>query len=71
VNPREFDKQGEDKQNNLIILKTGNESTVSYWAGFAWDRAGKITSPEAWKQYVDAFAQGLLSPIDVSTSVLR
>ncbi|MDX6445280.1 MAG: hypothetical protein QOH71_2354 [Blastocatellia bacterium] len=71
VNPREFDKQGDDKQNNLIILKTGNENPVSYWAGFAWDRAGKITSPEAWKQYVDAFAQGLLSPIDLSTSVLR
>jgi Domain of unknown function (DUF4861) len=66
VNPREFDKQAEDKQNNLIVLKPG--MSVSYWAGFAWDRAGKITSAEAWKKYVDEFAQGLLSPIEISVA---
>jgi Domain of unknown function (DUF4861) len=66
VNPREFDKQAEDKQNNLIVLKPAPGSSVSYWAGFAWDRAGRITSAAAWKQYVDEFAEGLLSPIEVS-----
>jgi Domain of unknown function (DUF4861) len=69
VNPEQFDKQAEDKQNNLIVLKAGSEKTVSYWAGFAWDRAGKITSAEAWTKYLDAFAKGLSSPIDVSVSV--
>jgi Domain of unknown function (DUF4861) len=77
VNPEEFDKQAEDKQNNLIVLKatTANPSaagtpalSVSYWAGFAWDRAGRITSAEAWKKYVDEFSQGILSPIEVSVS---
>ena len=66
VNPRWFGKQAEDKQNNLIVLKPA--TSVSYWAGFAWDRAGKITSAEAWKKYVDEFAEGLDSPIVVSVS---
>jgi hypothetical protein len=68
VNPEALDKQAEDKQNNLMVLKAGTQSPVSYWAGFAWDRAGKITSPEAWKKYVDEFAQGVLSPIEVSVA---
>jgi len=66
VNASQFDKQAEDKQNNLLVLKAGTETLVSYWAGFAWDRAGKITSAEAWKKYVDEFAQGVLSPIEVT-----
>jgi len=38
---------------------------VSYWAGFAWDRAGQITSAESWKTYVDQFSERLRSPIEV------
>ena len=68
VNPKEFDKQAEDKQNNLIVLKAGAGIPVSYWAGFAWDRAVRITSAAAWKKYVDEFSEGLLSPIEVSIS---
>src|SRR3989442_1088189 len=66
--PQQFDKQAEDKQNKLIVLKPGTEKPVSYWAGFAWDRAGKITSADAWKTYVDAFATGLRSPIEISVT---
>jgi len=67
VNPGEFDKQAEDKQNNLILLKPGIE-TASYWAGFAWDRAGKITSSEAWNKYVQEFSEKLLSPLEITVS---
>jgi hypothetical protein len=63
---QQFDKQAEDKQNNLIVLKPGTAKPVSYWAGFAWDRAGKITSAGAWKKYVDEFASSLRSPIEIS-----
>jgi len=66
VNPGELDKQAEDKQNNLIVLKAGSGNTVSYWAGFAWDRAGKITSADEWKKYVDEFSQGVRSPVEVT-----
>jgi len=68
VNPKSFDKQAEDAKNDLVVLKASTDAPVSYWAGFAWDRAGHITSPDAWKKYVDEFAQGVLSPIDVSVS---
>ncbi len=78
VDPKKLDKQAEDKLNNLLLVKadTGNSLvlswnpplTVSYWAGFAWDKAGQITSADAWKKYVDEFAQGLASPIEVSVA---
>ena len=67
VDPRAFDKQAEDNRNNLLVLKPGAEKR-SYWAGFTWDRAGKITSATAWKKYVDDFAQGLTTPIEVTVS---
>jgi hypothetical protein len=63
VDPSAVDKAGEDKLNHLLILKPG---IATYWAGFAWDRAGQITSAESWKAYVDQFAERLQSPIDVS-----
>jgi hypothetical protein len=63
-----LDKQAEDKLNRLLLLKPNADNAISYWAGFAWDRTGQITTAEAWKSYVDQFAQGLLSPVEVSVS---
>jgi hypothetical protein len=68
VNPATLDRQSDDKQNNLVILKAGTQTPVSYWAGFAWDRAGKITSAQAWNMYVDGFAEGLRSPVEISVT---
>jgi hypothetical protein len=67
VNPRDVDKVTEDKLNHLLVLNpTMNTLPVSYWAGFAWDRAGKITSTEAWNKYVDEFAEARRSPIAIT-----
>lgn len=66
VNQNEVDKLGEDKLNNLVLLKPSNTVPVSYWAGFAWDRAGKIPSAAAWNRYVDEFAEARRSPIGIS-----
>jgi Domain of unknown function (DUF4861) len=66
VDPNAVDKAGEDKSNHLVILKPGVAAPITYWAGFAWDRAGQITSAESWKSYVDQFAGRLHSPIEVS-----
>lgn len=68
VDPKSFQKQAEDKENNLLVVKTDGSGTISYWAGFAWDRAGKINDQDAWKKYVSEFAQGVASPIEVSVS---
>lgn len=66
VDPRLVDKLTEDKLNHLLVLKPGITTPVTYWAGFAWDRAGKIMSQESWNAYVDQFAERLRSPIEVS-----
>ncbi|HEX6047546.1 MAG TPA: DUF4861 family protein [Pyrinomonadaceae bacterium] len=66
VNPGDVDKQAEDQRNNLLVMKPKSAFPVSYWAGFAWDRAGRITSADAWKKYVDEFGERLRSPIGVS-----
>ena len=66
LNSEDVEKVAEDARNNLIVLKQRTSPSVSYWAGFAWDRAGRITSAEAWKKYVDEFAERLRSPIEVA-----
>src|SRR5215213_7647596 len=66
VSPSDVDKLVEDKLNHLVVLKPRSAFPVTYWAGFAWDRAGKITSAESWNNYVDQFAERLRSPIDVA-----
>ena len=65
VDPSAVDKVAEDKLNQLVILKPGVATPITYWAGFAWDRAGQITSAESWKAYVDQFAERLRSPIEI------
>jgi hypothetical protein len=68
VDPKALDREAEDAQNNLLLVKTAPDHSVTYWAGFAWDKAGRITSADAWKKYVDEFSQGLGSPIHVRVS---
>ncbi len=69
VNPKQFVKQTEDKLNLLMLVRASQDNTASYWAGFYWDKSGQFADEQAWKTYVDQFAQGLLSPIEVSVSV--
>jgi hypothetical protein len=69
VNPKQFIKQAEDKRNLLILVRVPQDKMASYWAGFCWDKAGQFADEQAWKTYVDHFAQGLLSPIEISVSV--
>ena len=66
VDPRAIDTVTEDNLNHLLLLKpTMNTMPLSYWAGFAWDRAGIITSKRQWEKYIDEFAEMRLSPIEV------
>jgi hypothetical protein len=66
VDPSAVDKLGEDKLNHLVVLKPGVAMPITYWAGFAWDRAGQITSAESWKAYIYQFAERLRSPIVIN-----
>ena len=49
-----------------LMMKPGINTPVTYWAGFAWDRAGHIPSGPAWKRYLDDFRERLGSPIAVT-----
>jgi len=66
VDPKKFVKQAGDKSNNLLLVRAEPDNSIDYWAGFAWDKAGKITTREDWKKYVSELAQGIQSPIEVT-----
>jgi hypothetical protein len=68
VDPRLYEKQTEDQLNLLMLARVPADNIASYWAGCCWDKGGQFADFEAWKTYVDQFAQGLLSPIEVSVS---
>jgi hypothetical protein len=66
VDPKDVDQLAQDKLNNLLVLKPTSTFPESYWAGFAWDRAGQITTAKAWDRYVDEFAEARRSPIAIT-----
>jgi hypothetical protein len=65
VDPKALDQPAEDNLNHLMLVKAGADNTVSYWAGFFWDKSGQFADYAAFKTYVDQFSQGLISPITV------
>jgi len=68
LEPKSLDKQAEDRLNHLVLAKVSDAGVAAYWTGFAWDRAGHYPNADAWKKYVDEFAQGLQSPIEVTVT---
>jgi hypothetical protein len=66
VSPKELVQETSDSANNLVLVRVGPDHVVSYWAGFAWDKASQCTDEAAWKDYVGRFAQGLQLPIAVT-----
>jgi hypothetical protein len=64
VDPAKFYGKAEDSLNVLLLSKVGDDGTVSYWAGFIWDKNGADFN--SWKGYVDHFAQGLMTPIELT-----
>jgi hypothetical protein len=68
VDPKLIEKETEDAQNNLVLVKLGPDLRVSHWAGFAWDKSGQCADEATWRTMVAEFAQGLQSPIQVSVA---
>jgi hypothetical protein len=68
TDPKLILKQAEDKQNDLVIAKVSDKNMADYWAGYAWDQTGQVADAAAWQKYVDDFAAGLQSPIEVSVT---
>jgi hypothetical protein len=68
VDPKSVESSTEDPLNHLVLAKVGADGKIAYWAGFAWDKAGHIPTAAAWKKYVEEFADGLTSPIEVTVT---
>ena len=66
VDPKALDKSVEDDRNYLMLVKAAPDNTVSYWAGFFWDKSGQFADYAAFKTYIDQFAQGLTAPLKVT-----
>ncbi len=69
--PTDFSGHAEDELNQLLLSKVDDAGVLTYWAGFCWDKTGRFTDAEAWKKHVSQFAQGLASPIQVTTKPLE
>jgi hypothetical protein len=50
----------------LARLGVRSGDSVVYYTGAAWDKAGHLTTGEAWFRYLQQFAAGLKNPLTVS-----
>ena len=64
--PNSNPQAAEDRLNNLVLARLGPDKSVSYWAGFCWDKAGQFATEEAWREYVSRFAATLTTPMKVT-----
>jgi hypothetical protein len=56
----------EDALNHLVLAQVESGKPLRYFAGAAWDRAGHISSQEAWAAYVAQAAARARNPVRVS-----
>lgn len=52
-----------DKDQLLAVSETKSNEPVIYYAGAAWDKAGKITNASQWGDYLEYFAKELQKPL--------
>ncbi|CAM3327780.1 DUF4861 family protein [Zobellia roscoffensis] len=52
-------------QSNLLIV-TKPQEKLTYYAGFAWDKSGQVSSLEDWENILKQQSQVLSSPLSVS-----
>lgn len=68
VDPKQWKKDTEDKLNHLVLAAPGENDSISYHAGFCWDKGGHIATSDAWTEYVGEFAKCLASPIEIKVT---
>ncbi|RJG10743.1 DUF4861 family protein [Massilia cavernae] len=55
----------EDPLNHLVLAPVTSGNPLRYYLGAAWDRAGRVTSEDAWKAHVTAAAARARNPVRV------
>ena len=64
--PGDFKQITEDPLNHLVLVKPDENNVSTWWAGFAWDKAGRFPDADSWKSHVAEFARNLQSPVVVA-----
>ncbi len=52
-------------QSNLLVLTQPKDQTLTYYAGFAWEKAGEIQSVKEWDDHLLNFSATLENPLKV------
>jgi hypothetical protein len=65
VDPSQVMAFTEGDGNYLVVAKVPPTSTVSYYAGFGWDKSGDFASVADWDAYLGQFVRRLRAPLDV------
>lgn len=50
----------------LAVTEAVNNEPIVYYAGAAWNKAGKFTSASLWFEYLNKFSQELKAPLQVN-----
>lgn len=58
----------EDDLNRLVVATLPKDGLSVHYAGSAWDKAGQVVDPAAWRRYVEAFALRVRHPVTVSVA---
>jgi hypothetical protein len=56
---REIRSDDHDQNNAVFIVNPDEQGRFVYYAGFAWEKWGGITTPEEWRDYLAQFAAGI------------
>lgn len=64
ISSEEFRTEKKEQSHLYIHLKPSE--TVSYYAGFGWQKAGDFSTQKEWNQYLENFASKIASPLVIS-----
>jgi pectinesterase len=66
--PAGFLGLAEDERNHLLLAKVTTGQPLRYYAGAGWSKAGEFTTPQAWNDYVAAWAARAAWPVQIALS---
>jgi len=56
----------EDPLNHLMLARVSSGQPLRYYVGAAWDRAGRVTSEQAWKSLTASVAARAANPVRIT-----
>ncbi len=66
--PAGFLGLAEDERNRLLLAKVATGQPLRYYAGAGWSKAGEFSTPQAWHDYVAAWAARAAWPVQIVLS---